>query len=197
MKDLSTTSSLLRRTMSELRRTPTRVTDTSEHIDNELIDKWLEIESEDAEWTQRWQDKVNEMKDKNYAKHLDELDSDREELETLMLERVKPMQAPELKGEDAKEYRRIYSMTSGRNVVLNHNNPFAHATTSNSTYTHISAEGIRKLQLTKIEQLTSQHVDGHAIVTSQPSLRVIDNNIKLEIGDDILTEQRYKLEWRE
>ena len=61
----------------------------------------------------------------------------------------------------------------------------------------ISAEGIRKLQLTKIEQLTSQHVDGHSIVTSQPSLRVIDNNIKLEIGDDILTEQRYKLEWRE
>lgn len=197
MKDLSTTSTLLRRTMAELRRTPTRVTDTSEHIDNELIDKWLEIESEDTEWTGRWRDKVNEMKDKNYAKHLDALDSDREELETLMLERVKPMQAPELKGEDAKEYRRIYSMTSSRNVVLNHNNPFAHATTSNSTYTHISAEGIRKLQLTKIEQLTSQHVDGHSIVTSQPSLRVIDNNIKLEIGDDILTEQRYKLEWRE
>ena len=63
MKDLSTTSSLLRRTMAELRRTPTRVTDTSEHIDNELIDKWLEIESEDAEWTGRWRDKVNEMKD--------------------------------------------------------------------------------------------------------------------------------------
>ena len=197
MKDLSTTSTLLRRTMSELRRTPTRVSNTAEHIDNELIDKWLEIESDDAEWTQRWRDKVNEMKDKNYAKQLDVLDSDREELETIMLERVKPMQAPEERNEDTKEYRRIYSMTGNQSAVLNHNNPFAHATTSNSTYTHISAEGIRKLQLTKIEQLTSQHVDGHSIVTSQPSLRVIDNNIKLEIGDDILTEQRYKLEWRE
>ena len=80
MKDLSTTSTLLRRTMSELRRTPTRVSNTAEHIDNELIDKWMEIESDDAEWTQRWRDKVNEMKDKNYAKQLDVLDSDREEL---------------------------------------------------------------------------------------------------------------------
>ena len=196
MRDLTTQSYLLKRVMSELRRTPMRVTDTTEHIDNELIEGWLRIESEDADWTHKWIDKVTEMQDKNYAQNLSQLDDDRAELEAMMLARVVLPTPPKPKKMDTN-YRNIHQMSDVTDAVLNHNNPFAQATTSNMEYTHISQEGVRNLQLTKVERLTRQQVDGHSIVTTQPSLRVIDNNIKLEIGDDILTEQKYKLEWRE
>lgn len=196
MKDLSANSHLLKRIMSELHRTPTRVTDTLEHIDSDIIDNWLGVTSDDEDWNTRWVEKVEEMRNRNYAKDLNQLDDDREALELLMLERVRIPEITKQETENAN-YKYAYQMHEHTDAVLNHNNPFAQATTSNTTYTHISREGVRDLQLTKIERLTRQQIDGHSIVTTQPSLRVIDNNIKLEIGDDILTEQRYTLEWRE
>ena len=81
--------------------------------------------------------------------------------------------------------------------MLNHNNPFAHASTSHNTYTHISEEGVRNLRLTEVEQITHQMVDGQSLAVTKPSLRVIDLDIDIEIGDNILAEHRYKLEWRE
>lgn len=56
---------------------------------------------------------------------------------------------------------------------------------------------MRNLRLTEVEQITHQVVDGQSLAVTKPSLRVIDSDIDIEIGDNILAEHRYKLEWRE
>ena len=184
--------------MNMLRRTPTRLTDGAEYIDPDAIKVWRALEATDAEWRARWEAEIDRIESTNYANRLSQLDEDRMKLEDLMLEGARPdvfIHRDEVEKKAPQFRNRQWS--SHQTNVLNHNNPFAHASTSHNTYTHISEEGVRNLRLTEVEQITHQVVDGQSLAVTKPSLRVIDSDIDIEIGDNILAEHRYKLEWRE
>lgn len=184
--------------MNMLRRTPTRLTDGAEYIDPDAIKVWRALESTDDEWRTRWEAEIERIEGTNYANRLSQLDEDRMKLEDLMLEGARPdvfVHHDEV--ERKTPLFREGHWSAHQTNVLNHNNPFAHASTSHNTYTHISEEGVRNLRLTEVEQITHQMVDGQSLAVTKPSLRVIDSDIDIEIGDNILVEHRYKLEWRE
>jgi hypothetical protein len=184
--------------MNMLRRTPTRLTDGAEYIDPDAIKVWRALESADAEWRARWEAEIDRIESTNYVNRLSQLDEDRMKLEDLMLDGARPdvfVHRDEVEKKTPKF--RDGRWSSHHTNVLNHNNPFAHASTSHNTYTHISEEGVRNLRLTEVEQITHQVVDGQSLAVTKPSLRVIDSDIDIEIGDNILAEHRYKLEWRE
>ena len=184
--------------MEMLRRTPTRLTDGAEYVDEDAITTWRQLESSDEDWQRRWNDAITRVAETNYANQLQQLDDDRIALEDLILEKAAPsVFKDEETAEDAKPVFRDTRLSVSDSYVLNHNNPFAHASTSKNVYTHISEEGVRDLRLTEVEQITHQVVDGQSLAITKPSLRVIDTDIDIEIGDNVLAEHRYKLEWRE